>query len=143
MYADRAAYERLLMVLRRRLGHALAGRAEEAKIAIAQQGNTRVALHDVAPELSVLITARQQAEALDHWFARIVQAALATCRLAQVPPAVIDAVYFTGGSTGLAPLRAALAQPFSQAALVEGERFSSVVQGLAISAQRRFGSATR
>jgi hypothetical chaperone protein len=141
MYADRAAYERLLVVLRRRLGHALAGRAEQAKIEVAQQGDTRVALHDIAPDLSVVITARQQAEALGDWFARIVHAALATCRLAQVPPTAIDAVYFTGGSTGLAPLRAALAQPFTQAALVEGERFSSVVQGLAISAQRRFAGA--
>jgi hypothetical chaperone protein len=141
MYADQVAYERLLIVLQRRLGHLIAARAEQTKIEVAQHGDSAVDLRDIAPGLAVRLSARRQAEALRDSFARIAQAARQTCALAQVQPQAIDALYFTGGSTGLAPLRAALAAQFPHALAVEGERFSSVVQGLAITAQRRHAGA--
>jgi hypothetical chaperone protein len=141
MYADQVAFERMLHVLRHRLGHLLAGRAEQAKITTALHGMATVPLDEIAPLLAMTLDARQQAESLQAWFDRIVQAALQTCRLAQVAPQAIEAIYFTGGSTGLAPLRAALAAQFSQAQEIEGDRFASVVQGLAITAQRRYGTA--
>ena len=50
----------------------------------------------------------------------------------------IDALYFTGGSTGLRTLVTRLAAAFPLAQAVTGDRYSSVVSGLAITAQRRF-----
>ena len=53
----------------------------------------------------------------------------------------IDALYFTGGSTGLeVTLVAQLAAGFPSAQAVRGDRYASVVSGLAITAERRFPS---
>ena len=42
----------------------------------------------------------------------------------------VDAVYFTGGSTGLGALSERIAAQFPNARAVHGNRFSSVAQGL-------------
>jgi hypothetical chaperone protein len=55
-------------------------------------------------------------------------------------PDQIDALYFTGGSTGLRTLVQAIAQDFPQAQVVRGERFASVATGLGVHARRLFGS---
>jgi hypothetical chaperone protein len=52
----------------------------------------------------------------------------------------VDALYFTGGSTGLSTLTAALASAFPQARPVQGERLASVATGLAIYARRLFSA---
>ena len=54
-------------------------------------------------------------------------------------PSQIDALYFTGGSTALASLARAIAAVVPDAAQVDGDRFTSVVSGLAVDASRRFG----
>ena len=52
----------------------------------------------------------------------------------------IDALYCTGGSTGLKSLVAQLAAAFPSSRVIRGDRFASVVSGLAITAKRRFSS---
>jgi hypothetical chaperone protein len=42
----------------------------------------------------------------------------------------IDAIYLTGGSSALQPLRAALAQAFPDTPQVEGDLFGGVAAGL-------------
>ena len=53
----------------------------------------------------------------------------------------VDALYFTGGSTGLKPLADRIAARFPHARVVRGNRFASVVQGLGVHAQRLFGQS--
>ena len=53
----------------------------------------------------------------------------------------IDALYFTGGYTGLRLLADRLQRAFPAARSVRGDRFASVATGLALYASRRFGSA--
>jgi hypothetical chaperone protein len=55
--------------------------------------------------------------------------------------AQIDALYFTGGSTGLRLLAQQIASAFPDARAVRGDRFSSVATGLGLHAQRLFGAA--
>ncbi len=81
---------------------------------------------------------REQALALQEEVRLIVNTARQTVRMAQIGADEIDAVYFTGGSTGLDFLAAQLAGAFPSAKAVRGDRYSSVVSGLAITAQRRF-----
>jgi hypothetical chaperone protein len=50
-------------------------------------------------------------------------------------------MYFTGGSTGLAPLVAAIAQVAPAARSVRGDRFASVATGLGVHARRLFEPA--
>ena len=69
---------------------------------------------------------------------RIVATARDTVRMAELAVDRVDAIYFTGGSTGLDFLAARLAAAFPAAQPVRGDRYASVVSGLAITAQRRF-----
>jgi len=141
LYADAAAHGRLLHVLSHRLGHHLAARAEEAKIAVALDGAARIALGAVESGLAVALDAARQDEALAAATERIVAAALETTRLAGVAPAAVNAVYFTGGSTALEALTARIAGCYANAEPVHGDRFASVVSGLALAARQAFKPA--
>jgi hypothetical chaperone protein len=82
-------------------------------------------------------------KALDGDLQRIVEAARTTVAQAGLRPEDIDALYFTGGSTGLDVLSERLHEAFSTARAVRGDRFASVATGLALHARRRFGDANR
>jgi hypothetical chaperone protein len=138
-YADPQLHARLMTVVNERLGHALMAQAEAAKIAIAEGGDTRVALDAIEPGLQVLLQASQALAALDADMQRIVDAADATLRHAGLARERVDALYFTGGSTGLAVLAQRIAARFPAAAVVRGDRFASVAQGLGVHALRVFG----
>ena len=139
-YADARHHARLLTVLEDRLGHALAAAAEAAKIEVAQQGLAPVDLGLVEPGLATLLREADAAAALEPDLAAIVAAAVETARLAGVAPGEVQDLYFTGGSTGLAPLVERIAAAFPAAARVRGDRFSSVAQGLGIHARTVFGA---
>jgi hypothetical chaperone protein len=69
---------------------------------------------------------------------RIVGAARETLAQASLKPAQLDAIYFTGGSTGLQSLVSAIAAVAPDARSVRGDRFASVATGLGVHAQRLF-----
>ena len=58
--------------------------------------------------------------------------------LAGLQDADIDALYLTGGSTGLRLLANRLVGAFANAEVVQGDRFASVATGLGLDAQRQF-----
>lgn len=60
-------------------------------------------------------------------------------RQAGVPAGEVSALYFTGGSTGLAPLVERIAALFPHVQRVQGDRFASVAQGLGLHARGAFG----
>lgn len=138
LYVDPQHYDRLLRVLELRLGHALAAHAESAKIAVAAGGSTGIDLREVAGELKLDFAAQELVEASREDTARIVAAARDTVQKAGVAPDALDAVYFTGGSTGLGFLSDALAGAFPAAEPVHGDRLASVATGLGIHARRVF-----
>jgi hypothetical chaperone protein len=140
-YADPTLHARLMAVVRARLGHALAAQAEAAKIAVADGGDTLLALDAVAAGLQVPLSQQQAVDALDVGLQRIVAAADQTLRLAGVARQRVDALYLTGGSTGLAPLVQRLVAHLPGAAVVQGDPFASVAQGLGVHAQQVFGAA--
>jgi len=138
LYRDARHVDRLLRVIDHRLGHALAARAEEAKIGVAAGGETLIDLVDIEEELQVAFDATRLIDIGHDETQRIVAAARETVRLAGVAPDAVGALYFTGGSTGLAFLSAELAAAFPGARAVYGDRFASVVAGLGLHAQRVF-----
>jgi len=77
--------------------------------------------------------------ALDADIERIVAAARETAQQAGLAPEAINALYFTGGSTGLRLLAQRIAAAFPDARVVRGDRFASVASGLAVFAQRWYG----
>jgi hypothetical chaperone protein len=140
-YADAAHHRRLMRAVQHRLGHELAARAEAAKIDVAGGAGTCIDLGLVEPGLHAELSPSQATEALQDDVGRIVQAARETARLAGASPESVDALYFTGGSTGLRSLTSGLAAAFGSARAVHGDRFSSVAAGLGLHAQRMFEPA--
>jgi hypothetical chaperone protein len=139
-YADPAQQRRLMTVIAERLGHELLGRAEAAKIAVAEGGETRIDLAQVESGLAATLDERHTLAALDVDLDRIVAAAEHTVRQAGLGPEAVDALYFTGGSTALRLLAERLQRAFPAARPVRGDRFASVATGLALHASRRFGA---
>ena len=140
-YGDPALHGRLMTVVTRHFGHDLAARAEAAKIAVAAGGTTTIDLGHVEPGLASRVDGDDVREALDADLERIVAAARETIAQAGRRPADVDALYLTGGSTGLGVLVERLQRAFPGARVVRGDRFASVATGLALFAQRRFAPA--
>ncbi|SDI48995.1 Hsp70 family protein [Paraburkholderia phenazinium] len=132
-------HDRLMRVVDRRLGHALAAHAEEAKIGVAAGGETVIDLELVEEHLRLAFDEAQLIKAGHDETLRIVQAARDTVQAAGVAPRDVGAIYFTGGSTGLAFLSGALSAAFPDARPVFGDRLASVATGLGIHARRLFG----
>jgi hypothetical chaperone protein len=140
-YADPRHHARLMTTLRDRLGHSLAGLAEDAKIAVAQGGTHEIDLFEIERDLVVGVSEDQAVAAISHDLDRIVQTARDTARLAGLAAGDIDALYFTGGSTGLRLLADRLAAAFPNAQAVHGDRFASVATGLGVHARRVYEGA--
>jgi len=140
-YADPRQHARLMTIVRERLGHALIARAEAAKIAVAEGGGTAIDLAAVEPGLAATLDEADAMAALEADLARIVGAARETLVQAGLKPDAVQALYFTGGSTGLKPLADRIAACFPAARAVRGDRFASVAQGLGQHARRLYGTA--
>jgi len=138
-YADLKHHARLMTVVGERLGHALIGQAESAKIAVAEGGETSIDLGLLERGLRVPMDEAGAIDAIGSDLQRIVDAADDTLTQAGLPRERVDALYFTGGSTGLKPLAQRIAARFPAARLVRGDRFASVAQGLGVHATRVFG----
>jgi hypothetical chaperone protein len=128
---------RLHTVVEAERGHSLAMEVEGAKIATSEAGQGRIALDWVEAGLEAEIDrqglvvhtdelARRIAERIDRCLA---QAGLTADR--------IDALFLTGGSTGLPHVRAALTAGVPNARVVDGDTFGSVGTGLTLEAARR------
>ena len=137
-YASAVHHRRLMTVVTERLGHELVARAEAAKIAVADGGTTTIDLGHVERSLEASLDAETTLHALDGDLGRIVEAARVTVAQAGIGAADVDALYFTGGSTGLGILAERLQAEFPGARAVRGDRFASVATGLALHAQRRY-----
>ena len=138
-YADLQQHARLMTALEDRLGHALIAQAEAAKIAVAEGISAEIDLDLLGRGLQVALTERQAMAALGGEFDRIAAAADQTLRQAGIAASDVDALYFTGGSTGLAALTGRIAARFPAATPMRGDRFASVAQGLGHHARRVFG----
>ncbi|MBL8328944.1 MAG: Hsp70 family protein [Rubrivivax sp.] len=138
-YADERHHRRLMTVLLERLGHALAAAAEEAKIQAASGGQADIDLGWVESGLRAAVSEQQAGEAIELDCARIETAAVETARRAGLRAEQIDAVYLTGGSTGLRPLAQRIVARFPRAQAVQGDPFASVARGLGEAGLRLFG----
>jgi hypothetical chaperone protein len=140
-YADPVHHQRLMTVLTERLGHELAARAEQAKIDVSGGGEADIDLSHVESRLGLRLAERDAVGAIEGDIVRIVDAARATVAQAGLRADGIDALYFTGGSTGMRLLAQRIAAAFPRARAVRGDRFASVATGLGLHAQRVFGAA--
>jgi len=137
-YGNPVHHDRLMTVVEDHLGHELAARAEDAKIAVSGGTDTVIDLGLVESGLAVPLAEPDARQALAGDIERIAQAGRETVAQAGLAPAQIDALYFTGGSTGLRVLAERIAADYPQAQQVRGDRFASVATGLGLHAARLF-----
>lgn len=134
-YAQPVLHDRLIAVLNQRLGHRLANTVEQAKIAASVDAvDTPMVLDWVEPGLGALITSEGLARHLAAPLQQVVACATECVQLAGLVPQDLQAIYLTGGSSALRPLRDALRMAFPDTPQVEGDLFGGVAAGLAVAA---------
>lgn len=132
---------RLRQVVEAERGHSLAMAVEGAKIAASDAGEGAIDLGWIAPGLGVAIDRARLAEATQALAARITERIDLCLAQAGLPRTAIDALFLTGGSTGLPHVRAALTEAVPRARVVDGDIFGSVGLGLTLEAARLSGQA--
>lgn len=136
-YSDARMHERLLTVLRERLGHRVASEVEQAKIRSSAVGTaTSIDLSAIEPGLATPLDARAMERDLAALLDEVVSCAHECVRRAGMKPGDLDALYLTGGSSALWPFQQALRRGFPGTELIEGDLFGGVASGLAYAAER-------
>ncbi|HSV51451.1 MAG TPA: Hsp70 family protein [Burkholderiaceae bacterium] len=131
-YSDLQLHDRLMRVLEERHGHRVANAVELAKIdSSTSGGRAPIDLSFLDAGLQAGIAAQEMREQLLDLLAKVVACAQECVRRAGREAGGVDAIYLTGGSSALAPLKEALRQAFPATAMVEGDLFGGVASGLA------------
>lgn len=131
--------DRLRTVVEAERGHALAMAVEGAKIAASDSDDGRIDLDWVEAGLVVAVDRAGLARQTGTLAERVAERIGRCLAQAGLTAAGIDAIFLTGGSTGLPHVRAALCSCVPEARVVDGDTFGSVGVGLAIEAARQFG----
>ncbi|TXM78594.1 Hsp70 family protein [Methylobacterium sp. WL69] len=129
--------DRLYKVVEAERGHSLAMEVEGAKIATSDAGRGSVGLDWVERGLSAEIDRTGLVTHTDELARRIADRIGRCLAQAGLTADRIDALFLTGGSTGLPHVRAALTAAVPGARTVDGDTFGSVGTGLTIEAARR------
>lgn len=134
-------FERLLHVLRERLGHALAFAAENAKIGLSSHEAVSIALEVVEAGLAAQADRAGLARAIAAPVEGIGRAIRDCLDQAGLAAERIDHLFLTGGSTYVPAVRTIIEAQLPRATVVEGDRFGAIGLGLALEARHRHGSA--
>ncbi|BEU94824.1 Hsp70 family protein [Acidovorax sp. DW039] len=134
-YSEPRLHARLMTVLNERLGHRLANTVEQAKIAASvSDGDAPIPLEWIEPALASSVTPAGLAEHLQSPLEQVVACAQQCVQDAGLQMNELQAIYLTGGSSALRPLRHALRVAFPHTPQVEGDLFGGVAMGLAVAA---------
>jgi hypothetical chaperone protein len=125
-----AKVERLLAVLRRRLGYRLAFAVEDAKIALSARESADVPLAFLEAGLAATATRMEFGRAIATRLERLYRAARDCIAAAGLGPDAIDTIFLTGGSSRVPAVRAAIARAAPSARLAGGSDLLSVALGL-------------
>ena len=87
----------------------------------------------IESDLAAAVTSQGLAQFLDQPLAQVVACAQECVRSAGLAGQGLEAIYLTGGSSALRPLRQALKAAFPSTPQVEGDLFGGVAAGLAVS----------
>jgi hypothetical chaperone protein len=128
----------MLAIVEDRQGHRLAGRVEEAKIALSEAEQTEFRFFTRDVPLTSVITLHELGQAIDGATTAIATTIERTVQAAGVQGADINTLILTGGSTRVPAVSKVLRDLFPGARAVETDAFGSVGLGLALDAARRF-----
>lgn len=122
--------QRLLKVLRRRLGHRVAFAAEEAKMGLSAEEGVELPLAFLEAGLAARATRVAFDHAIDARIERLFRTASDCIAAAGLKPAAIQTVFLTGGSSRVPAVRAAIGRAAPSARQAGGSDLLSVTLGL-------------
>lgn len=135
---DKDKLQKLLLVLKERLGHHIAESVEDCKIQLSASESANIDLDFLENDLLIAVNKADFQDLLHYEITkleRVIQNLLTT---AGVHFEDINTVFFTGGSSKIAVIQTRLMALFQNAKKMEGDYFNSVGMGLAIEAQACF-----
>ena len=134
-----AKLARLQRLIDERVGHWLAMKVEEGKIALSDATSAELVLDRLSPPQSVVLQRAEFEASIQHLVGAIDQTVLKLLADAGVKADAVDTVFFTGGSSGVRMLRERIGALLPKARKVEGDLFGSIGAGLALDAVRKYG----
>jgi hypothetical chaperone protein len=129
---------RLLRTLQDRLGHRIAFSVEDAKIALSDRDNVGIDLGFIEGGLMTDVTRAGFESMLEEKTGRLFRAAATCIADAGLDPTDIQTIFFTGGSSRVPAVRAAISRAAPEARPATGSDLLSVASGLTREAERRF-----
>jgi hypothetical chaperone protein len=129
---------RLLRVLQGRLGHRIAFSVEDAKIALSDREHVGVDLGFIEGGLMTDVTRAAFDRMIEQQTERLFRTAATCIADAGLVPTDIQTVFFTGGSSRVPAVRAAILRAAPEAQPATGSDLLSVALGLTREADRRF-----
>jgi hypothetical chaperone protein len=130
---------RLLKVIQHRLGHRIAMAVEQGKVALSRQDAVDIALAFVETGLHAPATRPKFEGVIRDNTDRLRRTASDCIASAGLRPGDIQTIFFTGGSSLIPAVRAAIAGAAPEARIAKGSDFLSVASGLTLEAARRYG----
>ncbi len=131
-------FERYMEVVTRQAGHLVAGRVEEAKIALTTRPRAAIDFTGATPIPPVETGIAEFETAISGELERLHVTAAATLAASGKQTGNITVLLLTGGTSAVPAVRRLLTGLFPAARVIEGDLFNSVGFGLALEARRRF-----
>ncbi|MHB9799488.1 Hsp70 family protein [Pseudomonas sp. MT3] len=136
---DATGIDRLFKLIEQRAGHWLAMQVEASKIELSDADRRDIDLARVEAGLVAELSRELFEGAIGPLLERVRGSIGELLNSADVDPARVDSVFFTGGSSGVPALRQSVAAMLPNARHVDGDRFGGIGSGLAIEAKKRYG----
>lgn len=129
---------RLLSVLQMRGGHHILETIETGKQRLSDILDVLIDLSFIETDLSVQVNRQDFNDIIHDELQRIINTILHAIKIANIKPADINAIFYTGGSTKIPYIRDRINPLFPNAEIIQGDAFGSVGMGLTIDAQRKY-----
>lgn len=136
---DATGIDRLFKLIEQRAGHWLAMQVEASKIELSDSQQRDIDLARIEPGLVAELSRELFEGAIGPLLERVRGSITELLSSADVDPARVDTVFFTGGSSGVPALRQSVAAMLPNARHIDGDRFGGIGNGLAIEAMKRYG----
>ncbi|MDH0289837.1 Hsp70 family protein [Pseudomonas sp. GD04087] len=136
---DATGIDRLFKLIEQRAGHWLAMQVEASKIELSDSERRDIDLARIEAGLVAELSRELFEGAIGPLLERVRGSITELLSSADVDPARVDSVFFTGGSSGVPALRRSVAAMLPNARHVDGDRFGGIGNGLAIEAMKRYG----
>ncbi len=136
---DATGIDRLFKLIEQRAGHWLAMQVEASKIELSDAQRRDIDLARIEAGLVAELSRELFEAAIAPLLERVRGSISELLNSADVDPARVDTVFFTGGSSGVPALRQSVAAMLPNARHIDGDRFGGIGNGLAIEAMKRYG----